>query len=96
MRLYALYNRSRTLLFIAVSGFVIEIAVVLVTMIRTSIIIGQSLIDHSWKTDCELYCPKSTIYSSQQPMSLLSLPRKKLIYTSVILQWWLMSFCCFP
>jgi len=62
MRLYALYNRSRKLLFVVVLGFVIEIVIALVTVIRISIFDGQSPIDNSWKTDCELHCLKSTVY----------------------------------
>jgi len=45
MRLYALYNNSKRVLFILVLGFIIEIAANLVGLIQSSIFIGQLLID---------------------------------------------------
>ena len=87
MRLYVLYNRSNRLLFVMVSGFVIEFAVALVTAVQSSIFDGQSLIHNLWKTDCERYCLKSTLYPSQQLVLQLSRQQKKSIYILVILQW---------
>lgn len=57
MRLYALYNRSRRVLFVVVLGFVIEIAVSLGTLIRITIFIGQSLIGTLWRLIANFVVP---------------------------------------
>ena len=55
---YALYNRSRRVLFIVVLGFVIEHAVTSFgTLIRITIFIGQPFVGTLWRLIANFFFP---------------------------------------